>query len=122
MKIHLVKTLTIPILDYPPIPIHTLSKNQLSQLQVVQNKALRFAYNQRYPYNYNTEQLHAMAKTEPLNIRIHNRAVQIWENIETRQIPLYTQLTQNMINVENYHIHFPCSLSKINNPPELMFL
>ncbi len=55
IKTHLVKTLTLPILDYPPIPIHALSKTQILKLQRVQNRAMRFATNQRYHYTLNTE-------------------------------------------------------------------
>ena len=51
IKTHLIKALILPILDYPPIPTHTLSKTQISKLQIIQNKALRYATNQRYPKN-----------------------------------------------------------------------
>ncbi len=58
IEIRLVKTLILPILDYPPIPIHTMSKNQTSKLQKIQNKALRFATNQKYPYTMTRGQIH----------------------------------------------------------------
>lgn len=117
IKVHLVKTLILPVLDYPPIPIHAMSQNQISQLQRTQNKALRFAYSQRYPYTLTTEQLHQQAKVHPINIRLHNSAAKIWNSIAAQQIPLYTQLTQNREHIENYHKHFPSSLNKITNPP-----
>ena len=59
IKIHLVKALVIPILQYPPIPLHTMSRRQISFLQKVHNKALRFATNQRYPYTMTTEEINA---------------------------------------------------------------
>lgn len=37
IKIHLIKTLIIPDIDYPPVPIHALSVDQLGILQRVQN-------------------------------------------------------------------------------------
>lgn len=117
IKVHLVKTLILPVLDYPPIPTHAMSQNQLSQLQITQNKALRFAFNQRYPYTHNTIQLHQLAKIDPINVRLYNRAVKIWETIERQHIPLYTQLTENIEHIENYHTYFPSSLMKITNPP-----
>lgn len=78
IKTHLIKTLIIPAIDYPPVPIDALSNNQLGILQRIQ-KALRFAFNQRYPYTLTTEQLHELAKIEPVNIRLYNKAVQTWE-------------------------------------------
>ena len=50
-KIHRVKALMLPILDYPPIPMHTMSKTQISKLQKVQNRALRFATSQTPLHN-----------------------------------------------------------------------
>ena len=70
VKIHLIKALILPLLDYPPIPIHTLSKTQLRKLQLTHNKALRFATNQRYPYTMNTREIHEYTNTEPINIRV----------------------------------------------------
>lgn len=117
IKVHLIKTLIIPVLDYPPIPTHALSKSQISILQKIQNKALRYAYNQRHPYTMNTMQLHEAANIEPINIRLHYRAAKIWDTIQTQQIPLYTQLTENMGNIQHYNRHFPSSLNTLNNPP-----
>ncbi len=74
IKIHLVKALVLPILDYSPIPAHSLSKIQINKLRKVQNKALRFATNQRYPYTLNTIEIHEITNTLSLNIRLHERA------------------------------------------------
>ena len=41
----LVRTQLIPILDYPPIPLSSVSKTQKQAVQVVINKALRFINN-----------------------------------------------------------------------------
>ena len=65
IKTHLIKALVLPILDYPPIPTHTMSKTQITKLQKVQNKALRFATNQRHPYTMNTIQIHEHTNTTP---------------------------------------------------------
>ena len=74
IKLHLIKTLILPILDYPPIPTHNLSKTQISKLQTTQNKALRYATNQRHPYTLNTEDIHNITQTLPINIRLHQKA------------------------------------------------
>lgn len=109
IKTHLVKTLVLPILDYPPIPTHTLSKTQIGKLQRTQNKALRFATNQRYPYTLNTEQIHINTKTEPLNIRLNTRAQKIWNKLELYENTHLTDLKNNQNNVHTYHRMFSSS-------------
>ena len=47
LKLHLIKALVLPILTYPPVPLHVLSKTAISRLQKVQNSALRFAFGTR---------------------------------------------------------------------------
>lgn len=106
IKTHLIKTLTLPVIDYSTVPIHVLSKNQLSILQRVQDKALRFAFHQRYPYTLTTGQVHIFAKIESVNTRLHKRAVQTWEKFLTLNIPLYTTLTQNTEKIENTTLIF----------------
>ena len=118
IKTHLIKTLVFPVLDYPPIPTHTLSKTQISKLQKVQNQALRFATNQRYPYTMNTIEIHTYTKTEPINIRLHNRAKKIWQRLENIQHPIYTTLTEKQENITRYNRNFPSSLNVINNEPQ----
>ena len=117
IKIHLVKALILPILDYPPIPIHTMSRNQLSKLQKVQNKALRFATNQKHPYTMTTEQIHTHTKTTPLNIRLHYRAKTIWNRIEELETPIYQNLKDRLNQIDNYHRDFPSSLQTCNTTP-----
>ena len=75
-KTQLVKALVLPVLDYPPIPTHSLSKNQISKLQITQNKALRFD-GQRYPYTLTTEEIHNLTKTLPISQRLHWQAEKI---------------------------------------------
>lgn len=58
IKTHLVKAFIVPILLYPSIPLVTTSRNKQNKLQKVQNKALRFAMNERHPYTRNTKMLH----------------------------------------------------------------
>lgn len=121
IKVHLVKTLILPILDYPPIPTHALSKRQISKLQIIQNKALRFATNQRYPYTLNTEQIHIATSTLPINIRLHIQAQKIWQRLESLEHPLYNNLVNNAENIYRYNCNFPSSLTLLNNVPEPRF-
>ena len=99
IKTHLIKTLVLPVLDYPPIPTHAMSKTQISKLQKIQNKALRFALNQRYPFTLNTTEQHETAKIAPINVRLHNQATKIWASLQYRQLNTYTQLYLNFFYV-----------------------
>lgn len=82
IKLHLVKAYILPILEYPTIPLVTLSRNQIMKIQRIQNRALRWVYDEAYPYRRNTEQLHQLAKLKPINVRLHDRANQLWTKIE----------------------------------------
>ena len=121
IKLHLVKALVLPVLDYPPIPTHTLSKTQLKKLQRVQNKALRFATEQRYPYTLTTEQIHTLAKLDPINIRLHKQAKKIWENLEATGNSTHTQLKEQINNITRCHAYFPSSIKAIAQEPQPIF-
>ena len=110
IKLHLVKTLVLPVLDYPPIPTHALSKTQTLILQRVQNKALRFATDTRYPYNHTTEELHNTHKIKPLNIRIHNKAQKIWNTIQRLYPTLHENFTQKIEQTQKFHRNYPSSI------------
>ena len=81
-KTLLVKSLILPTLTYPCIPLNTASVTGLYQLQVIQNKALRFIYNSRYPQMETNRSLHLRLNIKPLNQVIHNQAKAIWEKLE----------------------------------------
>lgn len=114
IKTHLVKAMVLPVLEYPPIPLHSLSKNQISKLQKIQNKALRFATNQRYPYTMTTAQIHHYTKTKPINIKLHERAVKIWETLENQENQTYFELRENHENMQRYNKWFPSSFEKLS--------
>lgn len=74
IKLHLIKACVIPMLIYPDYPLATLSKHAISKLQKIQNQALRFAYNEKYPYRKTTLDLHQLSNLKPINIILHERA------------------------------------------------
>lgn len=79
IKVQLVKTFILPMIEYPTIPLNTLSNTQILKIQRVQNKALRWAYNDmKYPYQKNTEQLHIESSIKPVNIKLNERAHKLW--------------------------------------------
>ena len=121
IKVHLVKAMVIPTLEYPPIPIHSLSKNQIIKLQRTQNKALRWATEQRHPYTLSTVDIHELTNTPPTNIRLHKQAEEIWNKLRQDQNEIYTQLTLNTENITKYNMHFPSSLTRIHTPPNPIY-
>lgn len=121
IKKDLVKTLILRILGYPRIPTHALTKPQLGKLKIVQNKALRFAANQRYPYTLNTEQIHTITKTLPINVRLHQKAEKIWQKLESLQKGTLTTLRENQRSINHYQKAFPSSLHSLNEPPAPLF-
>ena len=80
-KLILVKTLIIPILTYPVTPLNTASAHGMVSLQKVLNRGLRFVYNTKWQDMTTSRSLHLRAKIFPINITIHNRAMQVWNKI-----------------------------------------
>lgn len=54
----------------------------MMKLQVIQNKALRFAFNERYPFTKNSKTLHEQANLKPINYNLFTRATIIFRKIE----------------------------------------
>ncbi len=75
-KVTLVKSLLMPIMEYPPVPLCTISNTEKHSMQSVINKALRFIDN-REEENSRAEELHLKYNITPLNIRIATQAKQI---------------------------------------------
>lgn len=67
IKLHLIKAFVRPITTYAPIPMITVSNTNIKKLQTIQNKGLRFAYDERYPYTRNSKTLHEISDLEPIN-------------------------------------------------------
>lgn len=63
----------------------TASKTSLIKLQRIQNKALRFSYNEHYPYTRNTKSLHELARVEPVNYTTYLTAQTIFAKVQTIQ-------------------------------------
>ena len=80
LKTTLAKTLLIPVLEYPPVPLCAISKTQKRNLQIVLNKALRFIDRNEGDI-ISVEDLHRKYNITPLNISIHNKACKIWETV-----------------------------------------
>lgn len=105
LKTTLVKTLLIPVLEYPPIPLCSLSKTQKLKIQRVLNKAIRFIHcNEREILTL--EELHHKYNITPFNISIHNKSTKIWERIRQINQDQHNNLTRP---IHSTHKWFPRS-------------
>lgn len=82
-KIKLYVTLIRSILEYPPIPINAMKKSIIQELQIIQNKALRFIYNIRYPEVITNNELHERAGLKTIRDLLNERATSTWNRIES---------------------------------------
>lgn len=73
IKTHIIKACIIPKLPYPSYPLNASSKTAMQSLQHIQNKALRFAFSESYPYSKTIEEMHIASKLNPINIALYNR-------------------------------------------------
>ena len=118
LKLHLIKTLVIPVLTYPPVPTHAFSRNAISRLQRVQNSALRFALDVRWDQYRTTESLHEEASIPALNVRLQDLASQIWQRLETMGWEQYNNLLElHREAPERHHAWFPRSLLTLEANP-----
>ena len=118
-KLTLLKAYIVTTLTYPVIPLNTASISSLYQLQTIQNLALRWVYQVRYPQMATNKELHQRAKIQPINILIHQRAKTIWDKIragEAGDIETYERITD--IQFRDYYKYFPSSLKIANKRRE----
>ena len=78
----MVKSLILPTLTYPVTPLNSASRSSIINLQRVQNKALNFIYDVRWPMRDTARSMHTRASMQPLNQVIHNRVCTVWSKIE----------------------------------------
>ena len=119
-KLKLYKTLILPILEYPPVPLHLASKTQKHKLQVVQNKYLRWAVGEPPPYNTTIEDLHRLYKMEPINKRLEKQAKKLWEKVSINERDKYNELRE--VNFRRNHAWWPRSLPMLEREEEELFI
>ncbi len=113
IKATLVKTLLIPVLEYPPIPLCSLSKTQKINIQKIINKGLRFI-NSNEAETLTIKETHEKYSITPFNISTYNKALKIWQTVELTQENLYTQLVTPRNTQHNW---FPRTSNLIQAPP-----
>lgn len=90
----------------------------MKKLQVIQNKTLRYAYNERYPYTKNTKTLHEQAGIDPINFTLHARTEQIFTKMTNLQEENFLYLINNYERQRN-HIWFQkTGIALHRGPPE----
>ena len=112
LKTTLIKTVLIPVLEYPTIPICMASETQKRKIQSVLDKAVRFIHCNENQL-MNTEQLYVKYHIIPLNISTYYKAQKTWETIRTTEKALYEELVTERYNK---HSWFPKSSAIINAP------
>lgn len=119
LKLYLVKTKILPILDYSPIPTHAASRTKMLELQRLQNKALRYATGQRYPYTETTEAQHHRLHVQPISTRLREAADKVWKKLDEQEDPNYRHVKESDRNTNMEHPWFPRSLKSLREPPPI---
>ena len=109
VKRQLYCALVRPILEYPPVPQHLLSKNQFQHLQRVQNRAVRWMLNRGLADGFRTETLHQWVGVEALNVRMHRLAGGVWAAARRHFRDLTARLG-GPLRVGGYRVVFPSSI------------
>ena len=72
-KLHLYKALVLPLLTYCPLALSLTARTHQLSLQIIQNKALRFALDVKWFEFKSNQSLHEEAKILPINMVLHHR-------------------------------------------------
>ena len=101
MKTTLIKTILIPVITYPSIPLCMASNSQKRKMQTILNKALRFIHCNEQE-QLNSHDLHIKYNVTPLNIINYQKALNTWETIKMSEIDQYNILTTPNNNSHNW--------------------
>ena len=117
-KTLLYQALVKSIITYPTIPTHTCKHSHIKKLQSIQNEGLKFIHNTYYPHTVKSKRLHERSGMTPINLTLHNRAQQIWNNI-LQQPDTITQnsLLDADLQHTRYHTWFPSSRKHLQRNP-----
>jgi len=112
-----------PALLYPVIPLHALSRTSISQLQKIQNKALRFIDNSHWTDFKTSRYLHRRHKLEPINVVLHRQAKKTWQDLQANHPELYEDLKIPQEYEDKLHPRFPSSrLKSLEAEPPPVYL
>ena len=104
-------------LIYPPIPLHTTSKTSISQLQKIQNKALKFISNTHWSDFIPSKTLHEQFDIPTINTVLHQHARKTWSTVKTYDPQLSNQLIIPPDATARQHPSFKSSRTLALGPP-----
>ena len=110
LKIRLYKTLILPLLLYPVVPLNTLSKTQLKRLRTVQHRAIEWIFNEKWPIRCPYAQRHVDAKIEQLSDRLKRLAEGVWSKIYDEDSNFFRQTL--LLPTDLPHARFPSSYER----------
>lgn len=119
IKLTLYKTLIRPILEYPPVPLHIITKTNQHKMQAIQNRALKWVSGTRYPDTPTAEALHTQYNMETLNTRLHNLAHNTWSRLEEANDINYANIQTTDENIVRDHYWWPRSLHRARGEPPI---
>ncbi|KAK4327634.1 hypothetical protein Pmani_001907 [Petrolisthes manimaculis] len=70
-KLHLYKTLIRPLISYSPLSVSLTATTHQKNLQIIQNKALRWAHKIHWQDFTTNEEIHAITNMPPVNTYLH---------------------------------------------------
>ena len=115
-KTKLYKSLILPSLIYPTVPLHTAPNAHLNKLQVIQNASLRFILNKNPLNSPSSAELHRQTNIEPVNVMLHRHAKKTWSTIKTFHKQLYDKLAI-LPPLTNKNLKYPSSRKLAEGPP-----
>ena len=65
-----------------------------------------------------TKEIHELTNTTPLNLRLHERALRIWDKIEIHNNLTYTRLRSDLENINKFNRNFTSSLTATYPNPQ----
>ena len=101
IKTRLYKTLILPLLTYPVIPLNATSRTQLAKLQRIQNQAIRWICDERWPIICPIEQRHHDLKIEKMEDRIRRLAEGVWHKLDEEGSAFH----QETLRIQTPHPH-----------------
>ena len=111
LKARLYKALILPLLTYPAVPLNISSRSQIHQLQVIQNKAIRWIYGEYWPTRCPIQERQVELKLQPIGERLNRLARKVWERVALEDQGFHTSTAAMAIN--HPHHWFPSSLAAI---------
>lgn len=92
INVLIVKACALPSLTYPAYTLNAFSKSQMLSLKRIQNRALRFAYREKYPHTKTTEEIYLQSNLEPISPITHKRSNHIKHKLDNILKTHYTTL------------------------------